>query len=365
MLDPHYSRQRQRRLQQILAERKLDAAVVGLPAHVYYFAAFRPVWPRHAAFAILADGRSLALSAGRVAESAADELLVYPADFIGTQRQEQPSLVAEKLIPWLISHKAARIGVDASAVSSQLLLEYDGDAEPLDSEIWRLRRPKDADELALMRRAAGAASAMYRRAGQILEPGIPELTVFSELHAAAVAELGEPLSDLLGNDYACGVGGGPPRKDHAAQSGQIYVLDVGPAYRGYFSDACRAFAIGRQPTDAQLRAHAALLECLKIVESLARPGARCREIFTAVDDHLKTTLGQSLPHHLGHGVGLQAHEFPHLNPHWDDTLIEGEIFTAEPGLYGPHLNGGIRLENEYLVTSSGVENLIQYPLDLS
>ena len=47
-------------------------------------------------------------------------------------------------------------------------------------------------------------------------------------------------SAILGNDYACGVGGGPPRKDHVAQAGQIYILDVGPAYRGYFADNARA-----------------------------------------------------------------------------------------------------------------------------
>ena len=70
------------------------------------------------------------------------------------------------------------------------------------------------------------------------------------------------------------------------------------------------------------------------------------------------------PHHLGHGVGLQPHEYPHLNPKWDDVLLEGETFTAEPGLYGPQLNGGIRLENLYHVTATGVENLIAAPLEL-
>jgi len=75
----------------------------------------------------------------------------------------------------------------------------------------------------------------------------------------------------------------------------------------------------------------------------------------AVNEHFKQVFGQGLPHHLGHGVGLQPHEYPHLNPHWDDVLLEGEIFTAEPGIYSNELAAGIRLENQYLVTSDGVK----------
>jgi Xaa-Pro dipeptidase len=97
---------------------------------------------------------------------------------------------------------------------------------------------------------------------------------------------------------------------------------------------------------------------------MAKPGARCRDIYSAAQEHLMQKIGKEIPHHLGHGVGLQPHEFPHLNPKWDDTLIEGEIFTAEPGIYGPELNGGIRIENQYLVTADGVENLVNFPTEL-
>jgi Xaa-Pro dipeptidase len=83
-----------------------------------------------------------------------------------------------------------------------------------------------------------------------------------------------------------------------------------------------------------------------------------------VDEHFKVTRGTDLPHHLGHGVGLQPHEYPHLNPKWDDVLMEGEIFTAEPGQYSAELAAGIRLENQYLVTKDGVVNLVEFPLGL-
>ena len=97
---------------------------------------------------------------------------------------------------------------------------------------------------------------------------------------------------------------------------------------------------------------------------MAKPGARCQEIFSAVDEHFKMTRNTGLSHHLGHGVGLQPHEYPHLNPRWNDVLEIGDIFTAEPGQYSQVLAGGIRLENQYRVTESGVECLLNSSLDL-
>ena len=69
-------------------------------------------------------------------------------------------------------------------------------------------------------------------------------------------------------------------------------------------------------------------------------------------------------HHLGHGIGLFPHEAPHLNPFWDDTFELGDVFTAEPGLYAPELLAGLRLENDYLVTETGVQRLTNFPLQL-
>jgi Xaa-Pro dipeptidase len=169
---------------------------------------------------------------------------------------------------------------------------------------------------------------------------------------------------LLGNDFACGEGGGAPRHDHHAKPGQLWILDLGPSYRGYFADNARVFSVDRKPTDAQLKAWQAITEVFPILEKIVKPGVRCQHVFNTIDEHLKEKLGHGLSHHLGHGVGLQPHEFPHLNPKWDDVFLEGDVFTAEPGSYGKHLDSGIRIENQYLVTATGVENLVDYPMEL-
>ena len=124
----------------------------------------------------------------------------------------------------------------------------------------------------------------------------------------------------------------------------------------------RAIMAGNEATVSF--ADQALISALRIVEQRAKPGARCREIYDEVVAHLADHPGAKFPHHLGHGVGLQPHEFPHLNPKWDDVLMEGEVFTAEPGLYAPHLRAGLRIENEYVVTKTGVRNLLDWPMTL-
>ncbi len=342
---------------------KIDVVVVGQPCHVYYFTGYRPFWLHDAAFMTRSDGQSW-LVCGKEPEAApeAETVVVYESNWLGTQRQDQAAGVAGVVPPFRATEQ---VGLDASAVSSQLTHRIARRTE-FDEHLWELRRRKNSDELALMRRAIACTEAMYRRAREIIEPGVSELRVYSELHAVAVETAAEPLWPThLGNDFVCAAPGGPPRGGHVAKAGELYILDLGPAYRGYFSDNCRTFSVDRHPTDEQTAAWQTVVDVFPIIERLAKPGVRCRDLYAAVDEHYRARTGKPFPHHLGHGVGLQPHEFPHLNPKWDDVLMEGEVFTIEPGLYGPQLRAGMRIENQYLVTATSVENLTPFPLILA
>src|SRR5436305_14468637 len=102
--------------------------------------------------------------------------------------------------------------------------------------------------------------------------------------------------------------------DDKAGDGELYIMDLRSVYRGYFADNARTFAVDRKPSDKQMKAWEAIVGALSIVEKMAKPGARCKEIFAAVDEHFKQTRKTGMPHHLGHGEGLQQHECPALNP---------------------------------------------------
>jgi Xaa-Pro aminopeptidase len=365
MLDPTHCRARQQRLLRMMYANNLGAVVTGWRSHAYYFTGHWAFWQHEAAFVLFSDGRSALVCAREPDKAAvADEVIAYDSTWFSTHRQEQGALAAERVLASLSARRPRRIGIDTSGVCSAVATAFDGEIVSVDADLHQLRRRKDPDELAIMRRAIDCTRAMYERARQIIEPGVAELTVFSELHQAAVESAGEPLSAYLGNDYACGVPGGPPRNGRAAEAGELYILDLGPAVRGYFADNCRAFAVNRNLTDAQQKAWEIVTGVFPLVEQLARPGTRCQAIFAAVNDYYRSKASREFSHHLGHGVGLQPHEFPHLNPKWDDVLMEGEVFTCEPGLYGPELKGGLRIENQYLVTATGVENLTPFSMQL-
>jgi Xaa-Pro dipeptidase len=366
LLDPAACRTRQASLLAALAAHDVDALVVVSPEHLEYLTGHR--WDFR--FAPLAawrtTGESLLVCPDKPVEQAAvTEVRTYEAKWRSTLRNDQREAAAAVLGDWLgAGRPVQRVAVEFSScpphVTRQLGSAALVDAEP---DLLRARRRKDPDELALLCRAIAAAGEMYARAREIVRPGVSELDVFSALQSAAVAACGEPLT-ATGNDYASGVRGGPPR-ERLCVAGELYILDLGPAYRGYFADSSRAIAVNGRPTDAQLAAWEHVCAALQLVERKARAGSRCRDLYAEAQEWLATAPVGSWSSHLGHGIGLSVHEAPHLNPLWDDVLEEGDVIAVEPALYTPELQAGIRLENAYVVTATGLELLSPFPLELA
>ncbi|WP_437223670.1 M24 family metallopeptidase [Planctomicrobium sp. SH661] len=366
-LSPKFCRERQLRLATFLAQNQIQAACLTRPEHVQYLTTYRPAPVLQAVVIITADSKTFLCAPNSIPDDAVcDDAVAFEAQWRCTLRQEQLQ-AALSAIPshWTPRAGSTRWGVEGSlnlavhpAWSSSSGLEL-VDIEP---ELWRLRRRKDPDELAMIRKAIDCTTAMYRRAREIIAPGVTELEVYNQLQAAAVLCAGETLTGF-GNDFQCNSPGGSPR-NRKAQAGELFILDLGPAYRGYYADNCRTFAVQGPASDEQLRAWRAIVDVLELVEKTVRPGVSTRELFTEAKVRLDAVLPEGFFHHLGHGIGLWPHEAPHLNDRWDDTFEVGDVFTAEPGLYAPELKAGIRLEQNYLVTESGVERLTDFPLDL-
>ncbi len=363
-IDISACRQRQNRLLKWMSEESVDLVIAQLPEHVQWLTGPRFAWTFQPYAALWADGKALLIGPQRqIPDSvAADDVATYEAQRHSTLRNDQRAASTEVLIAELANlHQAKRIGVEYSVCTRHLPLEHAAliDVEPA---FYRLRRRKDPDELAKIRKAIDATAAMYERAREIIRPGIGELEVFNQLQAAAVNVCGEMLTGT-GNDYQCGSRGGPPRDNRPAADGELYILDLGPAFRGYFADNARTIAVGT-PTDEQLCAWEHVTAIFKLIQRDVRPGVSARSIFETAQTQLAEAPCGVFNHHLGHGIGLFPHEAPHLNPHWDDTFAAGDVFTVEPGLYDPKLNAGMRIENDYLVTADGVECLTDFPLEL-
>ncbi|MBL9092721.1 MAG: aminopeptidase P family protein [Planctomycetaceae bacterium] len=370
-IDPALCRHRQQRLQAEMRRRDIDLVIVAKTEHVQWLTGPRFGWVFEPLAALWKDG-TCTLVAPNAAPPvhAADAVTTYEAQWLSTLRNDQRHAAVDALKKVLHTQgRARRIGVEYSCFprhfGDRSIDELSDSLEIVDVEpaLYHLRRRKDADELARIKHAIGATGAMYAKAREIMQPGLSELEMFNTLQATAVNYLGEMLTGT-GNDYASGVPGGPPRP-RKIEAGELYVLDLGPAFRGYFADNCRAIAVDGKPTPLQLSAQKHIAEVFAMVTEFVKPGASCRALFTKVKAHLDAFTGARFDHHLGHGIGLFPHEAPHLNSMWDDTFEVGDVFTAEPGLYSDELRGGIRLENDYVVTETGVELLSDFPLGLT
>jgi Xaa-Pro aminopeptidase len=131
-------------------------------------------------------------------------------------------------------------------------------------------------------------------------------------------------------------------------------------------DICRTFIAG-QPSQLQQEAWEHVNGAHEIIRQHLRPGIAGSELYREVRDYLDgfAPAKGSFTHHLGHGLGMDAWEFPWLTPGSDQVVQEGEVIAAEPGLYAEALQGGIRLEHNYLVGKDGVTELDQFPMELT
>jgi Xaa-Pro aminopeptidase len=355
-------RGRQHRLLEAVEPLDVDLVLLTRRESVQWLTGARVAAAFEAIAAITPKGHvTLALPDRQVDQPAAtDDRIAYEGKWFSTMRDEQRAAIADAVRPKI--KKPKRVACEFDAFSPYLCLEWNVPLVEVDGIVFDLRRRKETDELRMMARANEANRAMYERAREIVQPGVNELEIYSELQAVAVRTLSEPLT-YFGQDFRSGARGGAPR-NRAIGGGEIMILDLGVGFRGYYSDNARAIAVGGEPTPAQQRAWQGVADVFEMIQSTARPGARCRELFEKADQQLRAFAPWEFKHHLGHGVGLAPHEGPHLNPMWDDTLAEGEFFTVEPGLYHEELRAGIRLEQNYLVTSDGVQLLTDWSLGL-
>jgi len=341
--------ERQRRLREKLVERDFAAAMIVHPHHIHYFTGWwmRPIFSP--VLVVTREASVLALPSPTEDPAITDSRVIFTGSINATMIDDPYDAALKALEP-------AMKGVRKLAVDSApgALLSRGFELSDLGPILRSLKRTKLPDEVEIIRKAIKGTAESYAWMRENLGPGVNELDVYAQTQAAAVRCLAEPLGEF-GNDFTCGDGGGAPR-DRAARAGELYILDLSVVLRGYSSDLCRTFAVS-ESTDIQRDGARRCAEVLEHVEANARPGVRCRALHEVAIRMLDGYKGFSFGHHLGHGIGLCPHESPRLNKAWDDTLQEGDVFTCEPGMYGDALGTGIRIEDDYLVTASGVERL--------
>lgn len=359
-LDAASCRGRQTRLRDYLGEKGLDGAVFFDRHYVYCLTGYwhsQPLTPT--AVLITREGEAVVATHFEEPEApAADVIVSYVPNHLFTLKPNLSGELATALNPKLVG-----LGlVGTCQQTPAALLEVD--CRDITEDYQYLRRKKDADEVAAFEFTIECADRAYHTARQLIEPGVEEVEVMAAMLEEATYAAGEFLSGW-GQDFQSGAPGGFARPNREIGEDEIFVIDLGVGVRGYRCDLCRSFLVDGRATDEQQAAYDRVLATMKAGEEMIRPGVSCREMYEFVKGELDGWNGLSFFHHAGHGVGLDAHEVPRINPAWDDVFEEGDLVAFEPGLYGESLIGGIRLENNYLVTAEGARCLSHHPLDLS
>ena len=144
------------------------------------------------------------------------------------------------------------------------------------------------------------------------------------------------------------------------QRGNTLILDLQPGYDDCFADTTRTFFLG-EPSPAQRHAYQAVIYTLEQMESILTTHPKANEVYFVMQDALGT-FGYSCPHHAGHALGVKKLMEPRLIPECSTPLTPGMLIAMEPGVYCD--GWGIRMENNYLLTEDGIQELFQYPLDM-
>jgi Xaa-Pro aminopeptidase len=227
--------------------------------------------------------------------------------------------------------------------------------------VERLRAVKDAEELDTMRAAALLISEVFEESLPAIKPGVSELDVAAELEYAMKRK------GASGPSFETIVAAGPRSAwAHARPSpnplgkSQLVVLDQGAILRGYCSDMTRTVFLGRAPANVR-RLYRAVLAAQEAAKAAIRPGVSGASVDAAARRVLKGEhLAQYFTHSTGHGLGLEVHEMPRLGKGEKTILEEGMVITVEPGVYLEGL-GGIRIEDDVVVTAKGGEDLTTAP----
>ncbi len=244
-----------------------------------------------------------------------------------------------------------------------------------DNIVERLRLVKDAHEIDMLRRGARLLSPVAVEVINDAKPGMREQELAAKIDWRIKSAGFERCS--FETIVASGPNSALPHAhagDRVLREGDLVVLDFGGVYGGYCVDLTRTVALG-EPNAEMVRVYQAVLEAQREAIAAVKPGVRAGDIDAAARLTLgRHGLAEAFGHSTGHGLGVEIHEIPRIGPRReaagdapappDEAIEPGMVFTIEPGAYLPGW-GGVRIEDDVLVTSDGVEVLTNVPTSLT
>ncbi|OPJ55623.1 M24 family metallopeptidase [Alkalithermobacter paradoxus] len=235
---------------------------------------------------------------------------------------------------------------------------------PLKGLMLNLRSIKDEEEINMIAKAAQIADKAFEHILSFIKPGVCERDLYLEIEhfMKKNGASGVSFEPIVASGKRSSLPHGVA-SEKIIEDGDFLTLDFGCIYNGYCSDMTRTIVVGKA-SDEQKKIYNIVLEAQTKALEAVRPGITGEELDKIARDIItKEGYGDKFGHGLGHGVGLEVHELPHVNSIGKDPLRAGMVITDEPGIYIPDF-GGVRIEDLILVTEEGYKVLSNSPKEL-
>jgi Xaa-Pro aminopeptidase len=366
-----YPAQRRLQLSQSLRGEELEALLVSNPINVSYLTGFSG----ESSFLVLGRERVLLVSDARFTKQLAEEC---PA--LETHIRPPEKSVHQATAEVLTKLGFRTVGFESSHLT---VSEWEQLREGTPAVTWKpcrelieeLRAVKDASEVEEIREAIRIAERAFAAFCALLRPedSEKELRDAMEHYIRRCGGSGTSFPSIVAAGERAALPHAPPTQ-RTINGAELLLVDWGASGRFYKSDLTRVLVSRKNPAFAAggdgRRGETKLEQLYEVVRRAQRqalerirPGVKGNEVDAAARAVIaEAGFGDFFGHGLGHGLGLQIHEAPSLRPSSDAVLQAGMVVTVEPGIYLPGW-GGVRIEDDVLVTPEGCEVLTSVPRD--
>lgn len=349
----------QNKLNEIIKKHDLDILHITNPKSIYYFTNFLSD-PHERVFAYIIDKNfNNYMILPKLDYEKAKETVNIDLIYIPYEDGEDPYLkLLEKI------KEVSIIGLDSESITLNKYLKLNKTLEndayiEIDEDIKNIRLYKTKDEYEKMKMAAFYADKCIEIAKNNLKVGMTELElkqiIENEIKKFGIKEMSFDTMVLFGKNSANphGVSGNNKLKED-----DIILLDLGCYYENYASDITRCIFNGDK--SKYYKIYDIVCSANKEAIKAIKPGVKFSEIDKIARNIIEESgYGKYFTHRLGHGLGLDCHEYPDVSSYNDEIIKENMIFTIEPGIYIPN-EFGIRVEDDIIVTKNGCEVLTKY-----
>lgn len=352
------------KIKQKLLEEKLDAVLISSVANITYLTGYSNFFKdERDGYVLITKDDNYILTHSIYSKSLENKIPGF--EVIEISRREPP----EKVIQNISKKTNAQIGIeehDLRVYEYKKLVSVFKNLKNFDLKIKR--SIKDKDEVKLISKACKIGDEIFSQILKKIKFGITEKQLVFEIENLIKKKGFDPSFRTI---VAFGKNAAYPHHQSGRDKltkNQFVLMDFGVKFEGYCSDMTRTVFFG-SPNKEQKKIYEVVLKAQKravdFINSCLKSGKEIKAsmVDKAARDYITFRGYPTISHSLGHGIGLEVHEHPHLSPKSKDILREGMVFSIEPGIYIPDF-GGVRIEDLFVLEKRGLRQLTNSPKEM-